>query len=274
LRHTSGELRWISARGEAVRDSSGTIVAVRGTALDITELKELQRLREEWMSVIAHDLRQPIGVIKMAAELLPELHKGPMSENERSVAERIGSATSGLARMVDDLLDLSRIAARRLSLQRGWGDPVALVREAVERLSHVTRNTRVIVDDAKSLKPVWVDAVRFEQILANLLTNAVKYGEKDREITVHVIQRESEVEIAVTNHGPGIPRSELVDVFQRFKRSQKAAQSGVPGLGLGLYIAKGIVDAHGGRIWVDSVPGATTTFHFTIPCIAAEERAA
>ena len=269
-----GSKRWIAATGEAVFDASGHIVGLRGTSQDITQVKELQRMKEEWTSVIAHDLRQPIGVIKMAAELLPDLHVGEMDEKEGAVTERIRSAAKSLARMVEDLLDVSRIEAKRLSLERVWTDPRTIVRETVERLSHLTSKAKLVVSDDGETLPVFVDPGRFEQVLGNLISNAAKYGDEGGEILVHVKQNRDEAQISVTNHGQGIAPEELSKLFTRFGRSKEARGSGVPGLGLGLYIANGLVEAHGGRMWAESVPGDTTTFHFTLPSRPALEAAA
>jgi PAS domain S-box-containing protein len=266
--------RWISVRGEPATDASGELLAIRGTAQDITQLKHLQRMKEEWMSVVAHDLRQPIGVIKMSAELLPDLHPGKISREEGVITERISSAAKGLARMVDDLLDMSRIEAHRLSLERVWVDPRAMVRQAVAGLSHVTGDSPVIVSDPGNVSQVFVDLVRFEQIFGNLISNAVKHGERGSAIEVGIAQRGGDVQISVSNHGKGIAPEDVPRLFSRFGRSSPAHGRAAPGLGLGLYIAKGLVEAHGGRMWVESVPGKTTTFYFTLPSRVPAKEAA
>lgn len=260
-----GGHRWVSARGEPINDKSGRLVAIRGTSQDITQLKQLQRMKEEWMSVIAHDLRQPIGVIKMSASMLPELHHGEISAEEGAITERIRSAAQGLARMVDDLLDMSRIEARRLSLERSWVDPRALVRRTVAGLSYLTTERHVNLSEEPEVSRVFVDLVRFEQILGNLISNAVKHGEKGGEINIRVAQLGTDVKISVSNHGKGIAPEDVPRLFSRFGRSSTTQGPAAPGLGLGLYIAKGLVEAHGGRIWVESVPGNETTFNFTLP---------
>jgi PAS domain S-box-containing protein len=270
--HPDGTNHWISTRGEPLHDASGRLVAIRGTSQDITQLKHLQRLKEEWMSLIAHDLRQPIGVIKTSAELLKELHSDQAAPQDASITGRICAAAKGLARMVDDLLDMSRIETHHLSLERAWVDPGALVRQTLASLSYLTTGSPVTVSIGRELSQVYVDLVRFEQILGNLISNAAKYGEKKAEIAVQAAQRGSEVEISVSNRGAGIPPEDVPRLFSRFGRSTSAR--GVAGLGLGLYIAKGLVEAHGGRMWVDSVPGHTTTFHFTLPSRATSKEAA
>jgi signal transduction histidine kinase len=111
----------------------------------------------------------------------------------------------------------------------------------------------------------WADANRIEQVVGNLLSNARKYGDAEAEIRIDVEGRDEEVEVTVTNRGRGIGPEEVPTLFQRFMRSKASRASNIAGMGLGLYICKGIVDAHGGRIWVESTPGETTRFHFTLP---------
>lgn len=263
--HPDGTTRLISTRAEALRDASGRIKGFRGVAQDVTELRQLQKMREEWTSVIAHDLRQPIGVIKMNAEFLQRSRSCEADERSRVACDRIRSSASSLARMVDDLLDISQMEAQRLTLDRKWVDPRVIVREIAERLSPLTRDFRMTIDEHGSLDPVYVDPVRIEQVLGNLISNAAKYGEKGSEIHIQLNPHEESLEISVTNQGRGIPAEEIPMIFSRFSRSRSTQGSGIPGLGLGLYICKGLIDAHGGRIWVESIPGDTTTFHFTVP---------
>jgi signal transduction histidine kinase len=273
IKRPDGTTRWIAARGDAVRNEKGEIVALAGTAQDVTELKELQRQRDEWTSLIAHDLRQPIGVITMAASALPELH-AVAPDKEQELIKRISSAADGLARLVDDLFDLSLLEARRLTLERRWVKPQNLVSETLDRLSHVTKDHRVSVTQGQDLPDVCVDQMRIGQVLGNLISNAVKYSDDGSDIAVHIEQRDMEVEIAVENRGAGIPPEDVAQLFKRFARTPKARRSGAPGLGVGLYIAKELVEAHGGRIWVESTPGQTTTFRVALPSRAAEQRVA
>jgi len=257
---------WVSTHGEAVRDSSGRIVGVRGTSQDITRLKTLERKKEEWTSVVAHDLRQPIGVIAMSAEMLPDAHAGEITKVESASVNHIRSAARSLNRMVNDLIDVSRLEAHRLSLERGWLDPAQLVHETLEHVRHLTPHCRVTVSAEGDLLPVYVDRGRFEQILGNLVNNAVKYGDRKSGIGVRLTQTGDEVTFGVVNHGQAIPSDDLSRIFTRFGRSSGARGSGVSGLGLGLYIARGLVEAHGGRMWTDRLPDETTVFNFSLPC--------
>ena len=269
-----GSVRYLAARGDAVRDADGAVIGIDGTAQDVTELREAQRLRDEWTSVIAHDLRQPIGVIHMAASALPEMHEGEMNDKEKLFVSRIASAGSTLARMVDDLLDLSLLEARRLELQRRWVNPRTVVTEAIGRLAHVTSGHRVRLVQEHDVADVFADPMRIGQVLSNLLSNAVKYGEPGTEIEVRLEERETEVLISVTNQGRGIQPEEIPRLFSRFMRTKETRGSTVPGLGVGLYIARELVEAHQGRIWAESMPGKTTTFHVALPARAKVSRVA
>jgi PAS domain S-box-containing protein len=270
--HPDGLTRWVAGRAEAARDAMGQIVGINGTIADITHIKELERLREEWTSIVAHDLRQPIGVISMASEILPDLRDGERDER-REMVHRIQSASHTLIRMVDDLMDMSLMEAHRLRLERKWIDPEVLVHETVKALPELD-GARVKTHVNGPSAPACVDPMRIEQVLGNLLSNAVKYGDPSAAIDVRLDRTDGEVEIAVTNYGKGIEPGEVPHLFDRFVRSKRAEGSDVKGLGLGLYISKGIVEAHGGRMWADSIPGKTTTFHVTLPAITPRPHAA
>jgi signal transduction histidine kinase len=123
----------------------------------------------------------------------------------------------------------------------------------------------VTVSESSDLSPVFADPLRMEQVLGNLLSNAAKYGQPGTEIAIGLDRRGDEIEISVTNHGCGIPSDEIPRLFDRFYRSKSQSRTNLPGLGLGLYISKGLVEAHGGRISVESMTGETTTFRFTLP---------
>lgn len=269
-----GSVRFLSGHADAARDDSGAIVGVRGTAQDVTELREAQRMRDEWTTVIAHDLRQPIGVILMAASALPRLDQEGMRDKESLFVSRIVSAAHGLARMVEDLLDVSLLEARRLQLQPRWLSPGAFVRDTLARLTHVTQDRRVRVIGSEAAGEIYADPMRLGQVLGNLISNAVKYGASGTEIEIQIQQYDREMEIAVTNQGRGISADDLPHLFSRFMRSTEARGSGTPGLGVGLYIARELIEAHNGRIWAESTPGKTTTFHVRLPSRAAPRQVA
>jgi PAS domain S-box-containing protein len=234
---------------------------------DITELATLKRMREQWTSVVAHDLRQPVSVISTHAQLV-DLRK-PEDEQVKKAINIIGAAARRLDRMIHDLLDLERLEASKLSLERRPLEIETLVRAAADNAATVTKDRRVLVSVHGKMPTVSVDQDRIHQVLDNLLTNAVRYGDPDTDVTVDIEGTPDGVAVSVTNRGPGIAPELMPALFRRFGR-QATGTVKRESLGLGLYIAKGLVEAHGGNIEVTSVPGATTTFRFTLPAMSPQ----
>lgn len=245
-----------------IRDAAGTISAAVTAVQDITAIKEYERLRDQWTSVIAHDLRQPLTAITAYAELLAAKSAAAGATDPR--LEHIVESAKQMRRMISDLLDITSIEARHLKLVK---QPVELKRflsRVIERSAGYTKGHAVEVFIDKGT-PARIDADpgRLEQILNNLLSNAVKYGRQAAVIEVNVEPHQEGVRFSVENEGEGITPAELPHLFERFRRAAK--NHGIKGLGLGLYITKGLVESHGGRIWGESTPGERTAFRFTLP---------
>ena len=246
-----------------VMDAQGNIVGAVVLLQDIGPLK-LERLREEFISVVAHDLRAPISVISGFADLLGRIYATrPTPEQERRAVGNIQTSVRRLNRMVEDLLDASRIEARRLRLERRPVDMVGLVRDVLDRLSPQLKPHPVRLDVGGLKARAVVDPTRIDQVLTNLLTNAAKYSPPDAEIEVEVRGEGDAVVVSVADHGPGIPAEEIPRLFTRYYRPREGERP--EGLGLGLYIARGLVEAHGGRIWVESEVGKGSVFSFSLP---------
>lgn len=256
------------ASATPIRWADGTVAGAVTVVQDITAMKELEALRQEWASVIAHDLRQPAAVISMVAQMIPRLHKGEPTAAEDKALERIVVASGRLKRMIEDLLDFSRIEAHRLSLEREPLDLAMSAKEAADRTREL--GGAEVLTFAQPGSVVLADPARVDQVLSNLLSNAVKYGEPGKPIRVDVRNVQGGVHLVVTNHGAGIPENELGTLFNRFARTSSARHDRVEGLGLGLYICKGIVEAHGGRIWAESRPGELTSFHVLLPRLSSD----
>jgi signal transduction histidine kinase len=221
--------------------------------------------RAEWTSMVAHDLRQPINTIAISADVLARASftRGEYGGHELDCIRR---AVKALTRLTSDLLDASCIEARRMSVQCAPVNVVTLVRDAIDHVPDLIDRCHIYVEpDANVL--VRADAGRVEQILGNLLANAVKYGEPEGKIGIDIARLDREARVTVSNRGPGIPAHSLARIFDRFERTPEARKAR-PGLGLGLYIAKELIEAQGGRIWAKSAPGIITQFHFTLPLAA------
>jgi PAS domain S-box-containing protein len=242
----------------ALVDAQGEVQGAVVVFEDITPQKELERLRTEWSSIVAHDLRQPLNAIAVHAQLIAT--GAPALE---APLRRISQAVVRLNRMVQDLLDLSQLEARRL----------ALAEENVDLVSLVARSVDVVVPQVTG-RPfelrvygeapfATVDPDRIAQVLENLLSNAIKYGACGTPIVVEIDTTGLDVAVSVTNEGPGIDPNELPHLFNRFYRAEGGTR--VKGVGLGLYIARELIEAHGGHIAAESTPGEKTTFRFTLP---------
>ncbi|MDC3988808.1 PAS domain S-box protein [Polyangium jinanense] len=244
-----------------IRDAHGHVLGAIATYEDITRLKRLEQLRDEWSSIVAHELRQPLTAIASHAALLARTEE----PTQKRRAENISQSAARLNRLIGDLLDTTRIDAKQLELALEPTDLPSLVRGAVERASLGGRGVVEVVGDVPR---ALADPTRIEQVLGNLLSNAVKYGAPDAPIHVWVEGTEEGARISVHNQGACIPAEDIPRLFQRFRRLHKGP---VLGVGLGLYVCRGIIEAHGGRIWVES-DDAGTTFRFTVP--GAESEAA
>jgi PAS domain S-box-containing protein len=266
LRHRDGGLIPVITSAAPIVDAGGTVCGVVLAVQDISAAKELERLRAEWASVVAHDLRQPLGAISLNAQVLA---RATEDERLRVRVERIRSAAQRLQRMVDDLMDLSRLDARRLELVRQSVDLPALVRASVERMSLEAPDRSFDVRVDGEIPAADADPDRLAQVMENLLTNAVKYGTGGTPIVVAIEHAGTEIAVAVTNDGQELPAEDLSRLFQRFQRSASAKLHGIKGTGLGLYITRSLVEAHGGHIAAASTPPGRITFRFTIPPVRA-----
>jgi len=261
MRRADGRFVPVLVGASPIQTGDGALAGATMVVQDVSTLKELERLRQEWSSIVAHDLQQPVHTILLRTDLLL---RGTLSESQAQSVRQIRKSITHLGRMVTDLMDASLLDARglRLALEPlNLGD---LIREIIERTPDTALRIKLRLPEGKRLL-VRGDAQRLEQVMTNLLSNAVKYGVPETAIDVEISLSNEVANVAVTNCGSGVPPDELPFLFERYSRSHAARTSPTKGLGLGLYIARGIVEAHGGRIWVESVPEQTTTFHFTIP---------
>lgn len=264
-----GQAQHLLVSSAPLHDEQGRVTEAVVAFEDISRLKEYEQLREEFVSVIAHDLRAPLQVISGYAQFLESLPDAQqVSQREQRAVGAIRTSTVRLTRMVGDLLDASRIVARRLRLERSEVALPALVRGTVEQLHDLLKEHPVRIDVRDEIPTVTADASRIEQVLTNLLTNAAKYSSEGTPIEIVVDRRDREVTVSVRDHGVGIAVWEIPHLFERFYRTPAARRAEREGLGVGLYIVRGLVEAHGGRVWVESQMGLGSTFTFTLPVSA------
>lgn len=226
------------------------------------------RARDEVLGIVSHDLQNPIAAIAMGASVLHDQPPGDI-ESRRQLLRMITESTEWMRRLIRDLLDVSAIEAGRLSIERRGEAPAPIVASATRMLASalVERSIDLHVAVPESLPLVNVDAARIEQVLVNLLGNAIKFTPAGGRIAIRATANSAAVEMSVADSGIGISPEEQAHVFERYWQARHATRR--RGAGLGLAIAKGIIDAHGGRIWVTSTPGEGSTFAFTLPLAPA-----
>lgn len=229
--------------------------------------KELERLKMDFYAMITHDLRSPAASIQSALELLLDESTGPLNSVQAELVKLAHQASHHLLELINDFLDYSQIEAGYLRLDIGPVDIAEIVSEAVayaEVLAQPRRQT-ISVDIPSDLPKAQGDAQRLRQVLDNLLSNAIKYTPEGGRITVTVRLTQDAFAISVQDTGIGIPPEELPNLFSKYHRARDARSRGIKGTGLGLLIVKEIVEAHGGRIEVQSEPGRGSTFTVFLP---------
>jgi two-component system phosphate regulon sensor histidine kinase PhoR len=235
---------------------------------DISELRRLERVRRDFVANVSHEFKTPLTAIQGFAETLLGGALDDMANRKRFV-EIIREHAVRLARLTDDLLKLSRIEAGRLELELRPIRVEALVNDCVEtaRLKAEARGLRILVHLPQGLPPVRGDGVQLGEVLQNLLDNALQYTPSGGQIDVTASSSDHEVTFTVSDTGIGIPESDLVRIFERFYRVDAARSREAGGTGLGLAISRHIVEAHGGRIWVESAIGQGSRFHFSVASV-------
>ncbi len=241
-------------------DSSGYLVILQ----DLTQIRRLETVRRDFISNISHELRTPLAALKALVDTLRDgaLEDPPAAER---FLNRMETEVDALTQMVQELLELSRIESGRAPLHLEPVQASDVVLPPVEHLRPQAERAglTLIVALPPDLPPLQADAERIRQVVTNLVHNAVKFTPPGGQVTVSAEQAGAEVVIKVNDTGVGIPADDLPRIFERFYKADRARSGG--GTGLGLAIARHIVQAHGGRIWVESVEGQGSTFYFSLP---------
>jgi K+-sensing histidine kinase KdpD len=246
-------------------DREGRLVNLIASVRDITRFREADQLKDTFISIISHELKTPVALIKGYAGTLrrDDAHWEPRTV--RDSAAIIEEEADRLTHLIDNLLDASRLQAGGLKLNRTGVALDALAARQLELFRTQTSAHTLSADFPQPFPAVPADAARVEQALNNLLSNAIKYSPNGGAIRVSGRVKPDEVEVTVSDEGIGIPVEDHSRIFERFYRVDDALSRRTQGSGLGLYIAKAIVEAHGGRIWVDSTPGRGTAITFSLP---------
>jgi PAS domain S-box-containing protein len=268
----------------AIKDAAGNPIGIIVVISDITpriqataehqkivEYRELDRLKTNLLSTVSHELRTPLASIKgYASMLMLYAHKLDKKQKTESI-QAIDRATDRLTELIDHLLDMSRLDAGLLRLTLQPVKPREIIVAAVEEAELRSPKYKFRTEIQGRLPAISADGRRLRQIIDNILDNAVKYSPEDTEISLQVLVKPEELLISVADQGRGIPEAEYQKIFERMYRIEQRLKNDPGGLGLGLSLCKALVEAHGGRIWVESVMNKGSTFYFTIPLKNSEK---
>ncbi len=252
--------RTLQARFFPVQAHRGYGIVLR----DVTAERHLDDIKSQLLSTVSHELRTPLASIKGFATTLLRNDVQWDAATRREFLQIIDQESDRLGELIANLLEMSRIEAGVLRIDCDWLDLPALIAEAVDEMRLRTTSHTFVVDVPPDLPRVYADTRRIRQVLHNLLENAIKYSPTG-EIRASAREQRREITISVSDQGIGIAPGNLERIFERFFQVDAAATRRAGGTGLGLSICKGIVEAHGGRIWAESTPGQGSTFHFTLP---------
>jgi len=254
-----GSRRWFESEGRPVPDDGGRLGVV--TIRDVTE-RSLRSLQEQWLGIASHELRTPLTALQAYLQLAARALRPQEAERARNHLDRALAQARRIDILVAQLLEATRFQQGRLTLDRSPVDLPAVVRQAAETAQVLTTNQEIHLDDETGGATVLGDQARLEQVVLNLLTNAIHHAPASEQIQVRLCLDGDRAEVSVHDEGPGIPPEDLLGIFDRF--SQAAGGQG-GGLGLGLFIAREIVTGHGGTIDVESGEGHGTTFTVRLP---------
>jgi two-component system sensor histidine kinase SenX3 len=257
--------RTLDLTGEAIRNATGEVVGAMAVIDDVSERRRLEDVRRDFVANVSHELRTPVGALALLAEALRDEHDETVVDR---LAGRISDEAVRVGRIIEDLLDLSRMEADS-SLPRDIVSLPTAVGHAIERVQQAAaqRDVSMKTVSVEDVPDVRGDERQLVSAVANLLDNAVKYSDAGAEVSVGIAHAGPWVEVAVHDHGVGIPSSDLERVFERFYRVDRARSRQTGGTGLGLAIVRHIANNHGGEVTVESREGEGSTFRLRLPAL-------
>jgi PAS domain S-box-containing protein len=278
---------YVSTTKIPVRDETGRIVGLAGITRDITRRMQFERLEKEkarvekrlevletmdkvksdFISTVSHELRTPLAIVKQLVALIFDETAGPINNKQREIIKRVETNTERLKKLIDDLLDMSRIERDKLELRYSLVNLNDLLKDSADFYKKLAEEKGIDLSYHMPAKDInlFVDADRINQAVANFINNAIKFTEEDGKISVEVRVLETKVRVGVIDTGIGIAKSDLPQLFNRFSQVSNAGAVGSKGVGLGLSIVKELIKRHGGEVWVESKLGVGSKFYFTLP---------
>jgi signal transduction histidine kinase len=238
---------------------------------DISRFKEVEKIKSDFISVASHQLRNPLTGIKWFSKLLLDQKVGSLSKEQTDFIKQIYDSNERMIRLTNDLLEVSHIEnGTEFKIEKKPGKITELIRKVIkdQKINFPEKNVRINIENSCLDKMVFdFDESKIYEVISNLISNSIKYSNSDAEIIVNVKAEclDKEVKVTIEDFGLGIPISQQKMIFQKFFRAENILGISIDGTGLGLYIAKGMIEAHGGKIWFESEQDKGTRFYFTLP---------
>ncbi len=254
----------VSASVSPILGPNGKIIGASSIARDITEKRELDRRKDEFISVASHELKTPVTIIKGFSQVVSNYLKKSEDSVLKGYFEKMEVNVDRLAILLDDLLDVSKIQSGSLKLEKERFDIDELIKEISSDMGNINAGHKILIK-GRAGKKIYGDRFRIGQVLTNLLSNAMKYSPKNDKVFVKVKRVGNGVRVEVADFGIGISGRDQKKIFEKFFQAENKIRKSYSGLGLGLYISNEIVRRHGGRISVESIKGVGSTFAFYLP---------
>lgn len=260
----NGKKVFVQISSSLIENKEGKPIAVALIVNDVTQQKEMEERKDDFVNMASHELKSPITSLKLYIELLSRHLKSKKDRKGSKTVSSIMSQTERLQELVSDLLDVSRLQTGKLSFKKEIFRIDQLVQETIKTLHDSTNNHKVVVSKSPPIN-VLADKFRIYQVITNLVTNAIKYSPAGTAINVTVKRSNGKVVVSVKDRGIGIEKEQQKKIFDRLYQVTDSKEKTFPGLGMGLYISKEIVRRHKGSIWVESDKDKGSTFYFTLP---------
>ncbi|NJK38079.1 MAG: PAS domain-containing protein [Oscillatoriales cyanobacterium RM1_1_9] len=262
-----GDWKWIFSHGKVFEwDHTGQPLRMTGTHQDISDRKAINQMKDEFISIISHELRTPMISIRSSLKLLSTGLLGDLTEKGQRMLDIAVNNTDRLGRLINDILDLQRLESGQFSITKQSCEATTLIRQAVEAVQIIAHKQQIHLQILETTPlDIWADSDYILQVLINLLSNAIKFSETNTTVQIGVQPQKTSARFWVKDQGRGIPTDQLESIFGRFQQVDASDSREKGGTGLGLAICRRIVELHGGKIWVESTCGQGSTFYFACP---------
>ncbi|MFZ5830238.1 MAG: ATP-binding protein [Planctomycetota bacterium] len=267
---TLGRLDWLEQerlRSEILSLNAELNTLTRELHKNNAELTRLNELKSQFLGIAAHDLRKPLHVVVLASECLSMGAQRMEPERLQRFVGMIADSCEAMKRLIDDYLDVAMIESGQLRLDRKQEDLAAVIERArsLLRFHAEAKGIEVVIEHDPAIPPLWIDSAKIEQVVANLLCNAVDHSPQGHTARIRSACEQDRVTVAVLDEGAGLSQEELQKLFRPYQRAGAPKTGGERSLGLGLVISRKIIEAHGGAVRVESQPGAGSVFQFSLP---------